>query len=125
MEPETVLTLYLDALQTGNNDQVIRLFSNNAVVVSPLYGRVEASHFYRDLFTDTTHSKIVPHNIFISKDGTTGAAHFTYTWTLKDGTAATFECVDIIEFSEKGTIDQLTIIYDTSVIRKSFENMKK
>ncbi|MGD2246955.1 MAG: nuclear transport factor 2 family protein [Candidatus Methanofastidiosia archaeon] len=125
MNPETVLTLYLDALQTGNYDEAMNLFSTNAVIVSPLYGRVKASHFYRDLFTDTTHSKIVPHNIFVSKDSKTGAAHFTYTWTLKDGTTATFECVDIIEFSEKGTIDQLTIIYDTSVIRKSFENMKK
>lgn len=125
MNPQKVLTLYLDALQTENYDQIMALFNNNAVVVSNLYGKVKASRYYKELFADTTQSKITPHNIFISNNGKTGAAHFTYTWKLKDGATATFECVDIVEFSQNGTIDKLTIIYDTSVIRESFENMKK
>jgi pimeloyl-ACP methyl ester carboxylesterase len=40
-------------------------------------------------------------------------------------TSTSFECVDIFRFDENGKIKELTIIYDTSKIRTSFEEMKK
>lgn len=122
MEPEPLLNQYLHALEKGDYDSILHLFTEDAVINSPLYGRVKASHFYKELVDDTKKSTITVLHIFTSKNA--GAVHFFYEWTLKDGTLTTFECVDIVEFSGNGKIKELTIIYDTYRTRKHFERMK-
>jgi len=113
-------------LEIGSADEIIKLFSPDAVVHSPLYGDVKAKKFYQELFKDTSKSKITLMNIFVSQNNPQIAAgHFRYVWILKDGTSTSFECVDIFRFDENGKIKELTIIYDTSKIRTSFEEMKK
>lgn len=124
MESEKILNKYLHGLQKGSYTDIITLFAEDAVVNSPLYGKVKASHFYEELLNDTTKSKILVLNTFTNKSRNAGAVHFLYEWVLKDGTVTSFECVDIVEFSEKGKITQLTIIYDTYELRKAFERMK-
>lgn len=123
MDTEKVLTQYTQALERGSYKDVIALFAEDAVVNSPLYGKVRAPDFYRDLLTDTTTSTITVHHVFSGKH--CGAAHFSYEWVLRDGTKTAFECVDIVEFSDDGKIRELTIIYDTYNIREAFEKMKK
>lgn len=118
-----MLTQYTQALEKGSYKDVITLFAGDAVVNSPLYGKVRAPDFYRDLFKDTGTSKITVHHVFSGKD--CGAAHFSYEWVLRDGTKTAFECVDIVEFSDDGKIRELTILYDTYKIREAFEKMKK
>ena len=122
MEIEKTLKLYLKALEKGSYEDIIKLFTENAMVNSPLYGKIKASEFYKELFKDTAKSKISLLNIFTDKN--LGAAHFLYEWVLKDGTPTSFECVDIFKFSD-GKIKHLTIIYDTYKTRQSFENCKK
>lgn len=124
MEIEKILTQYLEALEKGSYQDVMNLFSENAVVTSPLYGRVKAAQFYKELLKDTTKSKITVLNLFTNKSETVGAAHFLYEWILKDRTVTSFECVDVVEFSCNGKIDHLTIIYDTHETRQAFEKMK-
>ncbi len=122
MEIESLLKQYLQALEKGCYEDIMELFADGAVVNSPLYGRVEASHFYRELSRDTIKSVITLLDVFTSERK--GAAHFSYEWILKDGTKTSFECVDIAEFSCDGKIKELTIIYDTYEVRKSFEKIR-
>lgn len=95
-----------------------------AIIHSPLYGELKASKFYKDLFADTSESKITLLNIFKGKDNFTGAGHFRYDWKMADGTPVSFECVDVFKFSEDNLINKLIIIYDTAGIRPAFEKMK-
>jgi hypothetical protein len=126
MQIEKTIKSYLNGLEVGSADEIMKLFSPNAVVHSPLYGEIQAKRFYQDLFKDTSKSKITLMNIFVSQNNPQIAAgHFRYDWILKDGTPTSFECVDVFRFAKDGKIKELTIIYDTSKIRTSFEDMKK
>lgn len=125
MNQKQVINQYFKGLEKASYEDVISLFSKNAIVHSPLYGKVEAVKFYKELFSVTNSSKITLKNIFVNPDNPkVAAAHFYYDWTLKDGTPAPFECVDIFEFSpSSGLVDRLTIIYDTFNTRKAFEEV--
>ncbi len=126
MQIEKTIKEYLRGLEVGSYENIIKLFSPDAIVHSPLYGEIKAKKFYQDLFKDTSKSKIKLMNIFVSQNNPQIAAgHFRYDWILKDGTPTSFECVDVFRFAEDGKIKELTIIYDTSKIRTSFEDMKK
>ncbi len=125
MEPEEILTAYLHALERGSYQDIVQLFEKNAVVHSPLYGKVKASLFYEELLKDTTKSAIRLLNLFTSKDKRVGAVHFLYEWELKTGATTSFECVDVIKISDDGKITDLTIIYDTFTVREGFDEMKK
>ena len=126
MQIEKTIKEYLKGLEISSVEKIIKLFSSDAVVHSPLYGEIQAKKFYQDLFKDTSKSKITLINIFVSQNNPQIAAgHFRYDWILKDGTPTSFECVDIFRFAEDGKIKELTIIYDTSKIRTAHEDMKK
>lgn len=125
MNKQDIVRAYFHGLEKASYQDVIKLFSPNAVVNSPLYGKIEAVRFYKDLFSDTQNSTIVIKNIFVSADKlNTAAAHFIYSWTMKDGTKVQFECVDIFDFElQNDTILSLTIIYDTYHTRKEFSRI--
>lgn len=126
MEIEETIKLYIRALEKGSYEAITKLFAEDAIVNSPLYGKVKASEFYKELFKDTTKSKITLLNIFVSKSNRgIGAGHFRYDWILKDRTPTSFECVDVFQFANDGKIKQLTIIYDTYKTRQAFEKIKK
>ena len=75
---------YLQALNDGNLNNILNLFTTDGVVISPLYGEMSANKFYTDLFKDTNQSDTRLLNIFISSmDDTSAALHFQYKWTLK------------------------------------------
>ncbi len=121
MKIEKVIELYLQALEKGSYTEIMKLFTDDAMVDSPLYGERKASEFFKELFKDTMSSKITLFNVFVSRS--VGAVHFRYEWTLKDGTPTSFECVDIFQFSN-GKIKHLKIIYDTYKTRAAFEKNK-
>ena len=114
---------YLQHLEAADYMQLMTLFAENAVVHSPLYGQMPASQFYKDLFEDTAESKLTLLNLLHGEDPSTAAIHFQFDWTLADGTAAPFEVVDVLTFSEKGKIQELKIIYDSSKTRPAFDNL--
>lgn len=115
---EEIIKQYLKALEAACYETIIDLFSNEAIVKSPLYGIMPASVFYKDLLGDTSSSKITLKNIFLSvTDENTSAAHFEYVWTLRDGKQVKFEVVDLFDFDQHNKIKQLKIIYDTYPIR--------
>ena len=121
MEMEKIIKNYFKALEVGSYENMMRLFTEEAIILSPLYGKMKTVDFYRDLFKDTSKSKITLLNIFKGDTEFIGAGHFLYEWILKEGTSTSFECVDIFRFTEEGRIKQLTIIYDTAKIRPFFK----
>lgn len=113
---------YLAALNEGSAEKVLSLFEPHAEVVSPLYGKLPAAAFYRDLFADTNHSETTLLNIFDSVSDSAVALHFSYVWTLKNGKRVAFECVDVFETKpNRKKFTKLTIIYDTAPVRGEFE----
>jgi len=114
---------YFQGLEAGSYEQVIQLFHKDAIIHSPLYGKINAQSFYKELFSATNKSKITLKNIFINiNNPKSAAAQFLYDWTLLDGTSTYFECIDIFDFSEEMKILELKIIYDTYRVRGAFES---
>ena len=113
---------YLDALNESSLEKVLSLFDPKAVVVSPLYGEMPATTFYKALFADTNHSETKLLNIYHSVDKNSSVAlHFHYIWTLKNGKIVEFDCVDIFEITpDKKRFSKLKIIYDTVPVRADF-----
>ena len=124
MESKETIKKYLSGLEKSDYENLISLFASNAIVHSPLYGKIEAKKFYEDLFKDTNKSVITLKDIFMSEDNSKGAVNFLYDWTLSDGSPVSFDCVDIFKFNSEGKIQELTIIYDTSQTRPKFDKLK-
>ncbi|WP_141431759.1 nuclear transport factor 2 family protein [Bacillus sp. 03113] len=125
MSTKELIEQYLHALEQGNLDEMLSLFDEQAIVVSPLYGKVSANHFYKELFSDTSQSQITLLNTFPSNENeNVCAGHFRYDWTMKDGTLVSFECVDIFQTTNENKFEQLTIIYDTQTVRGEFYKLK-
>lgn len=125
MNIENIIREYLHNLESGNYQGITDLFSNNAIVISPLYGEKLVNDFYKELFNDTSQSKITLKNILISTNQENiAAAHFLYEWIMKNDSISPFECVDIFEFNANKKITKLTIIYDTYQTRIRFEKLK-
>jgi hypothetical protein len=117
---------YLQALNSGNLNNVLELFSEGAVVVSPLYGEMLATEFYKNLFQDTVNSETKFLGVYQATDSSPSIImHFNYKWTLRSNTVVNFECVDLFELTEeKDKFKKLRIIYDTYPLRKDFEENK-
>lgn len=113
---------YLKFLETSDYNSLIKLFADDAVVHSPLYGDMNAAEFYEILFADTKQSKIELMNIFEDVENNSAAAYFKYNWTLANAVSAPFEVVDIFQFNERQEkIIILKIIYDTWQTRDKFD----
>ena len=120
MERTDVIKSYLTGLVKADHTELLKLFSGDATVSSPLYGEMAAADFFKQLFEDTLESKIDLKGIFVQESDTnTHAAHFIYDWKLKNGETASFRCMDIFRF-KKGSnkIHHLMIIYDSSRTRE-------
>lgn len=126
MNMESIMQAYIDALEKGDIEAIISLFSPSGTVASPLYGNLKAPEFYHKLSKDTSDSKIEFKNSFVGKNRPyMGAIQFNYQWTLASGEQVIFDCMDIFEFDEKTSkIQKLTIIYDTYPVRNVFAELK-
>ncbi len=125
MKNADIIHAYFHGLERASLEEVTSLFSKDATVHSPLYGKVKADAFYAELFSDTQNSKIALQSIFQNIDNAfSAAAHFVYSWTMKDGSLTNFECIDLFELCpDTKKIISLTIIYDTFQTRPSFEKI--
>ena len=116
---------YLDYLDKGAIDKIIKLFNENGVVDSPIYGMVKADEFYHLLNNDTSNSELHLKGIFEENATNKLALYFGYKWTLKNKEEVEFDVVDIIEFDSLNRINRLKIIYDTVLARALVNKLKK
>ncbi|GAB5398591.1 MAG: hypothetical protein Aureis2KO_01760 [Aureisphaera sp.] len=118
MELHNITSSYLEALRKGDLTAVIDLFSDEGIVISPIYGTMLATEFYERLFKDTQESTLTLKGIFQDIDQSYQfSIYFKYQWTLADGNKVSFDVVDVIKLNNENKITELTIIYDTSESR--------
>ena len=116
---------YLDYLEKGDIEQIIKLFNEQGIVDSPIYGIKKADAFYRKLSGDTTNSELHLKGIFEETNSNKLALYFNYKWTLKNKQKVEFDVVDIIEFDASNMISKLKIIYDTVKSRGLVRELEK
>lgn len=116
---------YIDFLEKGNIKDLLKLFTENGIVDSPVYGVMNADQFYNELSNDTTNSELHLKGIFEENDSNKLALYFNYKWTMKNYKQVEFDVVDIIEFNELNQISKLKIIYDTVKSRGMVNELKK
>lgn len=109
---------YIKYLDSANLKALLSLFSKDAVVYSPVYGKMSATDFYTQLFNDTNNSQLQLKSIFSDENSSSLAIYFDYIWTLKNNTKVEFEVVDILHFNNNHKITELKIIYDTVISRR-------
>lgn len=115
---------YLSLLEQGDMENVIKLFSEEGKVTSPIYGTSSAKVFYDKLKADTNKSVLQLKGIFEGKDTHSMAIYFNYCWTLKNNAQVEFDVVDILKFDNALKIEHLHIIYDTLKSRELVNNLK-
>lgn len=116
---------YIDFLEKGDMDNLLKLFSENAIVDSPVYGVLNAKEFYTKLSNDTLLSELNLKGIFEENESNNIALYFNYKWTLINNKQVDFDVVDIIEFNDSNQISSLKIIYDTVKSRKVVNELNK
>jgi ketosteroid isomerase-like protein len=120
-----VANQYIDFLEKGNISELLKLFTEDAIIDSPIYGIKSAADFYNELSNDTTNSELKLKGIFDDKDSINIALYFNYKWTMKNGKLVNFDVVDIIEFNEENQITKLKIIYDTVKSRGMIDELRE
>lgn len=112
------IDIYFKALETEDYKLMLSLFASNAVVSSPLYGELKARDFYKNLFSQTSKSKIKVLEVYKGDKPYAFATHFIYSWLLKNNELVEFECIDVFYTNDKGKIAKLVIIYDAKEARE-------
>ena len=115
---------YLHALNTADAELAVRLFTEDAVVHSPLYGPRLAKDFYPALFADTSQANLTLKSVMTGTDAagaTTVSFWFHFDWRLPSGAAAPFEVLDVATLGTDDRIQSLHIVYDTVDVRPTFE----
>lgn len=125
MDNEELASAYLRALANSDVEEMLRLFAEDGVVSSPLYGHQRAADFYPRLFDDTSEARLTLKGV---TEGRTVegvplvSIWFHFDWRLPSGRPAPFEVVDLAELDADGRIAVLRIVYDTVDVRPAFED---
>ena len=125
MTKKEVAIKYIEFLAKGEVQKVIKLFSKEAIVYSPIYGVKRAEEFFIELNEDTNNSDLILNGIFEEQHSNRLALYFKYKWTLKSDKLVEFEVVDILEFNESNEINELKIIYDSVRTRELVKQLKE
>ncbi|WP_343488294.1 nuclear transport factor 2 family protein [Allomuricauda sp. d1] len=105
---------YFDWLSEGKIDKILSLFTLDAIVHSPVYGKKRAADFYSELGDDTKSSELKLNGFFDQPNSNRFVLYFNYKWTLTNGKTTVFDVVDVFELNEEGKIIKLNIIYNAS-----------
>ncbi|MEM7225661.1 MAG: nuclear transport factor 2 family protein [Pseudomonadota bacterium] len=120
---EALCRLYLAAMESGDLDGLLALFTEDATATSPIFGAQPVRDFYTYVMRATSGRTMALKTVFLGAGQPRRAAvHVAYTRTVGDGTPATVEAVDVFELNEDlSRFVAVTIIYDTAPVRKDFE----
>ncbi len=124
MNPDELSEQYLTALRSADTAAMLRLFTEEALVHSPLCGPLPAAEFYQTLFSDTGAARPALRG---TTQGTTpdgarlASIWFRFEWELPTGRQVTFDVVDMLQLDGNGRIAALHIVYDTADVRPAFE----
>jgi len=122
---EELCRSYLTAMESGDLEALLSLFTDDATATSPISGKQPARDFYANVMRITSARSMVLKGIFTgTSDLTRAAIHIAYTRTVGKGKPATIEGVDVFELTEDlGKFTSVTIIYDTAPVRSDFDRL--
>ena len=124
MGTKELVTEYLKALEGGNLEGVLALFTPDGVVYSPIYGKAPARDFYVGIFKDSPKTEVKLLGL-LGRGETTSGGTMTGYWArfsnvLARGAHHELEVVVVMEL--KGDkISALHIVMDTAFIRPTFD----
>lgn len=116
---------YLAAIDRGDLAAIEAMFTPDAEVVSPLYGRMPAAEFHRALLADAGRARLQLRNLFDAANrAPSGAMHLSCALTFAEETVE-FEAVDLFELAPDGErFSGLTIIYDSPATRDAYARLR-
>jgi ketosteroid isomerase-like protein len=120
---EELCRSYLTAMESGDLEALLSLFTDDAIATSPISGKQPVRDFYSYVMRITSARSMVLKTVFIgSSDPTRAAIHIAYTRTVGKGKPATIEGVDVFELTgDLSQFTSVTIIYDTAPVRSDFD----
>lgn len=120
---EALCRRYLTAMESGDLEALLSLFTDDATATSPIFGKQPARDFYSNVMRITSARSMVLKGIFTgASDLTRAAIHIAYTRTVGKGKPATIEGVDVFELTgDLSKFASVTIIYDTAPVRSDFD----
>jgi ketosteroid isomerase-like protein len=110
---------YLKALEAGDVDKAVALFTPNGWVKSPFLGQISIRDYLAKVARVSSATKLTVHDVLVSAEGHTRAvAYYLYDWRLTDGSQVAFECADVFNFDpNSGHIESIVLVYDTHLVR--------
>jgi len=120
-----VIALNLAAMESGDLEALLSIFTEDATATSPLSGKQPVRDFYSYVMRITSARSMTLRTIFIgASEPTRAAIHIAYTRTVGDGKPATIEGVDVFDLTEDlSKFTSVTIIYDTAPVRSDFDRL--
>lgn len=109
---------YFELMSASDIDGIIALFEDDAYVVSPFLGKMNASDFFKKLGNASQSSKLTVHDVLLGENGNSAAAHFEYDWVLMSGEQIVFQGVDYFTFGANDRFASMSIFYDTHPVRE-------
>lgn len=109
---------YFELMSASDIEGIIGLFDEDAYVLSPFLGRMDASEFFKKLGKASNQSILTVFDVLLGQNGDSAAAHFEYDWTLKSGEQFVFQGIDYFRFGEDGRFSSMSIFYDTHPVRE-------
>jgi uncharacterized protein (TIGR02246 family) len=122
---EALCRTYLMAMESGDLEALLSLFTEDATTTSPISGKQPVRDFYAYVMRITSARSMTLRTIFIgASDPSRAAIHIAYTRTVGNGKPATIEGIDVFELTgDLGKFTSVTIIYDTAPVRSDFERL--
>ena len=117
---------YIAAVEQGDLDALLALFTPNALVSSPIFGACSVKSFYAYIFRSISNRTMVLRNILYGGVKTNQVAiYLSYTRSVEGRDPATIDVVDLFDFTDDfSAFSSVKIIYDTAPIHGDFVHPK-
>ena len=116
---------YLAAVERRDLEAVLALFTDDGIVVSPLYGEAPARDFFSAFLTDTDGAQLELVDVYEASDPRRFALHLRSRWTLSGGFVTNLDAVDLVELApDQDRFSRMVVVYDSAQVRGRFEGMK-
>ena len=121
MSYEQIMRSYYEALVQRDYEFLIKLFSQEAYIEHPIFGKIGAENFLKILLDKSKSHVIEIKNIFYTKEQENRAATYCHVkFTTKDNTEFTENSVHIYDFTKEGLIKTITVVIDTFPFREKY-----
>lgn len=115
---EQIVLRYLAGLEQADCVALLNLFSDQALVNSPLFGELFARDFFVKALPTGISAKIQEYEIFQNTSNPSRfSLRFLVCWKLAGVEFPAIRCVDTFEIDDNLHIKELEIVFDTHLLR--------